>query len=87
MVILSFSFFVTAILYAAVGFGGGSTYNALLVLGEVDYRLLPIIALLCNLIVVTGGVWRFWRSGHVEFGRILPFVLASVPMALFGGAI
>ena len=36
---LIFLFFVTAALYASVGFGGGSTYNALLVLSGVDYRM------------------------------------------------
>jgi hypothetical protein len=35
------------------GFGSGSTDNALLVLAEVNYRLLPRIALLWNLIAVT----------------------------------
>ena len=60
---LAFLFFLTAVLYAAVGFGGGSTYNALLVLADTDYRVLPSVALLCNLIVVTGGVWHYRRSG------------------------
>ena len=37
MIILSILFFVTAILYASVGFGGGSTYLALLLLWGVPY--------------------------------------------------
>jgi hypothetical protein len=78
-------FFVTAILYAAVGFGGGSTYNALLVLYGVDYRILPAVALACNIIVVTGGVWRFSKSGALSFKRLLPFVAASIPAAFIGG--
>ena len=32
MIILSISFFITAILYSSVGFGGGSTYLALLLI-------------------------------------------------------
>ncbi len=85
MLFLSLSFFVTAILYAAVGFGGGSTYNALLVLAKTDYQILPSIALLCNLIVVSGGTYRFFCAGHINFKRIMPWIITSVPAALLGG--
>ena len=78
-------FALTALLYAAVGFGGGSTYNALLVLSGTDYRILPAIALICNIIVVAGGSWRFWQAGHVRLARILPWILLSVPAAWLGG--
>lgn len=80
-------FFITAILYAMVGFGGGSTYNALLVLADTDYRLLPTIALTCNIIVVTGGVWRFSQAGHVSMRHALPFIVTSIPAAWIGGRI
>jgi uncharacterized membrane protein YfcA len=85
MPLLALLFFITAVLYASVGFGGGSTYNALLVLGDTDYRLLPSVALVCNLIVVTGGVWQYWRSGALKMSFALPFVALSIPMAWFGG--
>ena len=85
MPVLALLFFVTAALYAAVGFGGGSTYNALLVLAETDYRVLPSVALLCNLIVVTGGVLQYRRSGDLNLGFVLPFVALSIPMAWLGG--
>ena len=84
---LALLFFVTAVLYAAVGFGGGSTYNAILVLGDTDYRLLPSIALSCNLIVVTGGVWQYRRSGDLNLMFALPFIALSIPMAWFGGTV
>ena len=80
-------FFATALLYASVGFGGGSTYNALLVLHGADYRILPSIALLCNIVVVAGGAYRFWRAGHVAFRRLAPFVAFSIPAAWIGGRI
>ena len=85
--LLALLFAATALLYASVGFGGGSTYNALLVLAETDYRVLPSIALCCNIVVVTGGVWRFARAGHIPWLRVLPLVLLSVPMAWIGGRI
>lgn len=87
IVFLSLSFFVTALLYAAVGFGGGSTYNALLALAEVDYRVMPVLALICNLIVVSGGTYRFVRAGHLNLRRVAPWVVASVPAAWIGGYI
>lgn len=78
-------FFITAILYAAVGFGGGSTYSALLVLSGTNYLILPAIALACNIVVVSGGVWRFSRAGHLSLKRLAPFVTASIPAAWLGG--
>ncbi|MGQ0559401.1 MAG: sulfite exporter TauE/SafE family protein [Sphingosinicella sp.] len=78
-------FFVTALLYGAVGFGGGSTYNALLVLAGTDYRAVPVIALACNILVVAVGSWRFARAGHVDLARIWPLFAASIPAAWIGG--
>ena len=87
MALLTFFFFVTALLYAAVGFGGGSTYNALLVLQGADYLLIPSIALVCNVIVVTGGVWRFSCAGHLPLRALTPFIVTSIPAAWIGGRI
>ncbi len=80
-------FALTALLYASVGFGGGSTYNALLVLAGTDYRILPAIALLCNIVVVAGGSWRFARAGCVPWRRLLPILIVSAPAAWLGGRI
>ncbi len=85
MITLIAAFLLTALLYAMVGFGGGSTYNALLVLSGTDYQLLPTVALSCNIIVVAGGAYYFARAGQVRWQRLLPFVCLSVPMAWFGG--
>lgn len=83
--ILPVLFFLTALIYAAVGFGGGSTYNALLVLSGVDYTIQPTIALICNIVVVTGGVWRFSSAGEMQLSRFWPFLVTSIPAALIGG--
>jgi uncharacterized membrane protein YfcA len=82
---LAVFFFVTALLYAAVGFGGGSTYNALLVLAGADYRAVPVVALACNILVVSVGSWRFARGGHVDWRRIWPLFALSIPLAWVGG--
>ncbi|WP_017932532.1 sulfite exporter TauE/SafE family protein [Robiginitomaculum antarcticum] len=78
-------FFIVAALYAAVGFGGGSTYNALLVLHGTEFRILPTIALACNIIVVSGGLLRFSKEGLVAPRTLMPFLVVSIPAAWVGG--
>ena len=80
-------FAIVALIYASVGFGGGSTYTALLGLSGVDYALIPIISLLCNIIVVTGGSYRFVKAGLVKWPQVVPLLLASAPMAFVGGLV
>ena len=78
-------FFGTALLYASVGFGGGSTYSALLALAGTDFRILPIISLACNIVVVTGGVVRFARAGEMPWRGALTIALIAAPLAFLGG--
>lgn len=85
--ILTLLFLLTAALYASAGFGGGSTYTALLALRDPDPAVVPIVALSCNILVVAIGAWRFGRAGHVDLRRIWPLFAASVPMAFVGGAL
>lgn len=80
-------FAAVALIYASVGFGGGSTYSALLALGDVEYRMIPVIALLCNITVVTGGCIRFARAGELDLRRFWPMILVSAPLAFLGGLI
>ena len=79
------AFFATALLYASVGFGGGSTYSALLALVGTDYRILPIISLCCNVVVVTGGTIRFARAGEIPWRGALAISLVAAPLAFLGG--
>jgi uncharacterized membrane protein YfcA len=79
------AFFGTALLYASVGFGGGSTYSALLALAGVDYRILPIVSLACNIVVVTGGTIRFARAGEMPWRGALTVSLIAAPLAFLGG--
>ena len=85
--ILAGLFFLVAVAYASVGFGGGSTYNALLILSGMDYRLVPAIALSCNILVVTGGIYHYSRAGAFSIGQLMPFIVLSVPMAWLGGSL
>ena len=85
MIYLISAFVLTAFLYASVGFGGGSTYNALLILYNVDYLLIPKIALTCNLIVVIGGTIRYQLNHLIPWKKVLPLIIFSAPFAWIGG--
>lgn len=85
MIWLAAAFLGTALLYASVGYGGGSTYSALLALSAVDYRLLPVIALACNIVVVTGGSIRFARARITPWRGALVLTAIAAPAAFLGG--
>jgi len=87
MFILSFLFFLTAILYSSVGFGGGSTYLALLLIWGVPYQVFPIIALCCNIIVVSGNCFNYIKAGNINIKLLFPFLTSSVPFAFIGGSL
>lgn len=85
MFITGMIFAAVAVLYSAVGFGGGSTYTAILIETGMHWRLIPPLSLTCNLIVVSGGVYHFHRMGHLDMRFATPFIVASVPAAFLGG--
>ena len=85
--LLALAFLLIAFLYASVGFGGGSSYLALLALAGLPFTEIRFTALVCNVIVVTGGVWVYWRNGQVDLKKVLPLVLVSVPAAYFGATL
>jgi len=87
MIILPILFFITAILYSSVGFGGGSTYLALLLIWDIPYYIFPVIALFCNIIVVTGNSINYVRAGNHNFKLLLPFLIGSIPLSFFGGTL
>jgi uncharacterized protein len=80
-------FFLIAFLYSMVGFGGGSSYIALLILMGVSHQLAPSIALICNIIVVAGGSFHFHRNGHLNWSFVAPFLTLSIPFSFLGGLI
>lgn len=82
---LPLTFLVIAFLYATVGFGGGSSYLAVLAISEVPFEIIPKLALICNLLVVSGSLYHFRKQNLLRKKLILPFVLSSVPMAFLGG--
>ena len=87
MIILSILFFVTALIYSSVGFGGGSTYLAILLIWGVPYTIFPVIALVCNIIVVSGNSINFIRSKNINLNLLFPYLIGSIPFAFIGGSI
>ena len=87
MIILSILFFITAILYSSVGFGGGSTYLALLLIWDIPYFIFPVIALFCNIIVVTGNSINYILAGNHNIKVLIPFLVGSIPLAFIGGTL
>ena len=85
MPLLAAAFALTALLYASVGFGGGSTYSALLALSGFDYQLLPVLSLACNIVVVGGSTVRFARAGLTPWQGAAVLTAVAAPAAFLGG--
>jgi len=87
MGLLVILFLVTAILYSSVGFGGGSTYLALLLIWGIPYSVFPVIALSCNIIVVSGNCFNYIRAGNLNLKLLIPYLIGSIPLAYIGGSL
>ena len=87
MIILSIFFLITSILYSSVGFGGGSTYLALMLIWEIPFYIILILALCCNIIVVSGNSINYARSGNLNLNLLVPYLIGSIPFAFFGASI
>ena len=77
-------FFIISFVYASVGFGGGSSYLAILAVYAFPFHEIRLIALLCNIIVVTGGTFIYIKNKQVNWRKILPVAIVSVPLAFLG---
>ncbi|HTM90774.1 MAG TPA: sulfite exporter TauE/SafE family protein [Flavisolibacter sp.] len=80
-------FALIAFIYASVGFGGGSSYLAILVFYAFPFMETRLIALVCNVIVVTGGTLVFIKHKQVDWKKIIPLALAGVIMAFLGARV
>ncbi len=81
---LSLLFFGISFLYSSVGFGGGSSYLAILSLFLPQFYAIRSVALLCNLLVVGSSVFLYFKKGVAQIRSFLPFVITSIPMAFLG---
>ena len=81
-----FFFLIIAFIYSSVGFGGGSSYLAILAMYALPFKEIRLIALICNIIVVTGGTIIFIRNKQVNWKKIISLAVVSVPMAFLGAS-
>lgn len=79
------AFFVIAVLYSSVGFGGGSSYLAVLSLFGLPFIQMRALALICNITVVSGNIYGFIKRKEYQWRKVLPLILISVPLAFLGG--
>ena len=87
---ICFALFIVATLYASVGHGGASGYLAVLSLstyGMMEASWLKQHAWCLNLVVAAIAFWHFHRAGHHVPKLTIPFVVASVPLAMFAGSL
>jgi len=84
LLLLMLCFLVIATLYSSVGFGGGSSYLAVLTLVFTSFFAIRSMALVCNLIVVVGSSYLYFKKGHLNFRKFIPFIIASIPFAFLG---
>ncbi|MEI8279226.1 MAG: sulfite exporter TauE/SafE family protein [Bacteroidota bacterium] len=77
-------FLIIAFAYATVGLGGGSSYLAILAMYELPFNEIRLIALACNIIVVTSGTLVFISKKQVNWQKIIPLVAISIPMSFLG---
>lgn len=84
LIIISLLFVVISFLYSSVGFGGGSSYLAILSLFITDFNTIRTHALLCNIAVVSIGCVVAYLKGFLSFKKAIPYVIFSVPAALLG---
>lgn len=77
-------FFAIALVYSSAGFGGGSSYLAIMALWGVGFLLMKSTALFCNIAVVGGGVYHFASNGHLPMRKALQLSVVSVPLAFLG---
>jgi len=87
MTLLSILFLVTAVFYSSVGFGGGSTYLALMLIWGAPYTIFPILALACNIIVVLGNCFNYIRAGNLNLRMLSPYLIGSIPLSFLGGSL
>tara|TARA_B100001765_G_C19415085_1_gene298451 strand:+ start:89 stop:838 length:750 start_codon:yes stop_codon:yes gene_type:complete len=85
--VLATLFLITAALYSSVGFGGGSTYLALLLIWDIPFFIFPVIALSCNIIVVSGNCFNYIRAGNFNLRLLVPYLIGSIPLAFIGGSL
>tara|TARA_B100001113_G_scaffold340208_1_gene324188 strand:+ start:1 stop:660 length:660 start_codon:yes stop_codon:yes gene_type:complete len=54
---------------------------------DIPYYIFPIIALFCNIIVVSGNSINYIKSGNLNLKLLTPYLFGSIPFAFLGASI
>jgi uncharacterized membrane protein YfcA len=84
---LALLFGVVSVLYVTVGQAGGTAFLALMAFASFPSNEMRPTALLLNIVAATFSTWQFNRGSLVDWVKLGPFLLASIPTALIGGFI
>jgi uncharacterized protein len=76
-----------SLLYATVGQAGGTAFLALMAFASFPSNEMRPTALLLNIVAATYSTWLFNRGSLVDWRKLRPLLLASLPTALVGGFI
>jgi uncharacterized protein len=80
-------FGVISLLYATVGQAGGTAFLALMAFAAFPATEMRPTALALNVVAATYSTWVFNRNKVVDWGKLWPLLLPSVPTTLLGASI
>jgi len=81
---LPYIFFGVALFYSSVGFGGGSSYLAILSLVLTDFFEIRSLVLILNVTVVSIGTLMYIKNKVFDIKKFWPFIVFSMPAAFLG---
>jgi uncharacterized membrane protein YfcA len=84
---LTACFAVVSLLYATVGQAGGTAFLALMAFASFPPGEMRPTALLLNIVAATYSTWLFNRGSHIDWAKLRPLLIASLPPTLVGASI
>jgi uncharacterized protein len=85
--VLALLFGAISLLYATVGQAGGTAFLALMAFAAFPPSEMRPTALALNIIVAAYSTWAFSREKGVDWDKLKPLLLSSLPTTFVGGLI
>jgi len=84
---LALLFGTVSLLYATVGQAGGTSFLALMALASFSPSEMRPTSLILNIVASSYSTWLFNRGKFVDWAKLTPLLVSSVPTALVGSLI
>jgi uncharacterized protein len=84
---LALLFGAVSFLYATVGQAGGTAFLALMAFASFPSNEMRPTALMLNIVASSYSTWLFNRGKFVDWAKVTPLLVSSVPTALVGGLV